>query len=95
MFPSPPTPGTPLDKNDHGEPWTLDADGLDLAFITSSGEKLEEQSWFYYLAEIALRRIVNRILSAFYASSFESWTSFDVHEFITIAHSFELELETW
>ena len=95
MFPSPPTPGTPFAQNEKGRPLTLDVDGLDLASVSSSGENLEEQSWFYYLAEIALRRIGNRILSAFYASGYEYWASFDVHEYIRTAEGFELELETW
>lgn len=33
----------------------------------------EERSWFFYLAEISLRRIINDILSTFYDKGEEHW----------------------
>jgi hypothetical protein len=33
----------------------------------------EERSWFYYLAEISLRRTMNRILSIFYGQGEQHW----------------------
>ncbi|TVY45305.1 putative beta-glucosidase I, partial [Lachnellula occidentalis] len=33
----------------------------------------EDQSWYYYLTEIALRRIGNRVLNTFYKDGFMSW----------------------
>ncbi|KAF3396171.1 hypothetical protein F1880_006919 [Penicillium rolfsii] len=95
MFPSPPTtPGTPIE----GSVQMIGDSRLSLEGYTPMNEisdNLEEQSWFYYLAEIALRRIGNRIVHAFYSSGHESWANFDVAEYIQMTEGFEHELETW
>jgi hypothetical protein len=95
MFPSPPTtPGTPIEG-------TLRTIGNIQSIMgrctpmNEISENLEEQSWFYYLAEIALRRIGNRIIHTFYSSDHEFWARFDVTEFIELTERFEHELETW
>lgn len=74
---------------------TIDADALDLASVASCSENSEQQSWYYYLAETALRRIIDRIVNAFYASGFEPGATLDVQKSITMAEGFELELDAW
>jgi hypothetical protein len=95
MFPSPPTtPGTPIEGSLRS---TGDTHSIVGGYTPASdiSENLEEQSWFYYLAEIALRRIGNRIIHAFYSSDHQSWADFNVTEFTAMAEGFEHELEAW
>jgi len=43
----------------------------------------EEKSWYYYLTEIALRRIGNRIINTFYRQDHCTWI--DINPLISIA----------
>lgn len=54
----------------------------------------EEESWLYYLAEISLRRIANRILEHIYASGELSWNAPYSHLLEHFASSQE-ELLLW
>jgi hypothetical protein len=53
----------------------------------------EEQSWYYYLTEVALRRISNRIKNTFYQQDPESWMN--IEPLIPIALEFEAQIATW
>ncbi|KAJ6086191.1 hypothetical protein N7486_010472 [Penicillium sp. IBT 16267x] len=55
----------------------------------------QQQAWFYYLSEIALRRIGNRVLNSLYKESFESWKEYDIPSTIKIAHEFLRQLNEW
>lgn len=55
----------------------------------------QEESWYYYLTEITLRRIVNRILNAFYAQGYEGWTRDTICFMAKAAGEFERQLEEW
>ncbi|KAJ5770035.1 uncharacterized protein N7511_002086 [Penicillium nucicola] len=55
----------------------------------------QEQGWFYYLSEIALRRIGNRILESLYKDGFESWTKLNIPSTIQIANEFLRQLTEW
>lgn len=55
----------------------------------------QEQAWFYYLSEIALRQIGNRVLDSFYQQSFESWKKYDIPSTIQIANEFFRQLNEW
>lgn len=55
----------------------------------------QEQAWFYYLSEVALRRIGNCILNFFYKDSFESWRECDIPSTIKIADEFFRQLDEW
>ncbi|KAE8396366.1 hypothetical protein BDV23DRAFT_48080 [Aspergillus alliaceus] len=53
----------------------------------------EEQSWYYYLTEVALRRIGNRVLNAFYRRGQSMWS--DIKPFIPLALEFETQINAW
>lgn len=53
----------------------------------------EEESWYYYLTEVALRRIGNRIINTFYRQDHRSWI--DVKPLISIALEFDAQVSTW
>ena len=55
----------------------------------------EDQSWYYYLTEIALRRIGNRVLNAFYKDGFMSWLNLPpqaISGMIKVAKHFDDEI---
>ncbi|KAF2086368.1 hypothetical protein K490DRAFT_7350, partial [Saccharata proteae CBS 121410] len=54
-----------------------------------------EQSWFYYLAEIAIRRIANRITNAFYLKDSSVWSNTSLDEMIRDSDELELQLDQW
>ncbi|KAL4765046.1 Zn(II)2Cys6 transcription factor [Aspergillus foveolatus] len=53
----------------------------------------EEQSWYYYLTEVALRRIGNRVLNAFYREDSSTWAN--VRPLIPMALEFESQINAW
>lgn len=53
----------------------------------------EEESWYYYLTEVALRRIGNRIINTFFQRSPIEWINID--RFIGVATEFEAQVSTW
>ncbi|EFQ99027.1 C6 zinc finger domain-containing protein [Nannizzia gypsea CBS 118893] len=69
--------------------------GLSMPPPTGASGPAEESSWFYYLAEISLRRIMNSVLEAFYCRQ-ESWWS--THNFALLLSqftSFSDQLDLW
>lgn len=90
MFPSPPTPGglepgTPLDDKGDGEQSELRAHSKRLCN--------EEESWYYYLTEIALRRIGNRIVNTFFQRSARTWKN--IQPLLSIAFEFDTQVSSW
>ena len=55
----------------------------------------EEQSWYYYLTELALRRIGNRIINTFYQHPEEHKSWLDITPLIPIAQELEAQISTW
>ena len=53
----------------------------------------EEKSWYYYLTEVALRRIGNRILNTFYRQDHTNWLH--ITPLIPIAKEFEEQILVW
>lgn len=62
---------------------------------TDSMHETQQQSWYYYLIEIALRRIENRILNALNPKKHGSGFGVPVVEMLRIAIDFEKELLQW
>ena len=66
-----------------------------------SGTKLlvshqqQEQSWFYYLTEITLRRIGNRVLNTLYSAGYASWANNMMPFMVNAAEEFEQQLQEW
>lgn len=53
----------------------------------------EEESWYYYLTEIALRRIGNRIINTFFRRDRISWLN--IRPLLRIAQEFEAQVSSW
>ena len=53
----------------------------------------EEESWYYYLTEIAIRRIGNRIINTFFRQDHASWLN--VKPLLRIALEFDTQLSSW
>lgn len=53
----------------------------------------EEESWYYYLTEIALRRIGNRIVNTFFRQEPRFW--FDIKPLLRMAQEFEAQVSSW
>jgi hypothetical protein len=51
--------------------------------------------WGYYLSDIAVRRIANRLVNAFYQDSASSWLSMPIDRMIRVAKELELQLTQW
>lgn len=106
LFPTPPTLPEEYSKHRdqtsdstnseslHGLP-DVDQSGLPSWGICNHISKLfnEEQSWYYYLTELALRRIGNRVLNAFYREEPSTWSN--IKPLIPIALEFEAQINTW
>lgn len=54
-----------------------------------------EKSWGYYLSDIAVRRIANRVMNTFYRGSPSSWLSMPLERMIRMAEELELQLTQW
>ena len=61
--------------------------------IGLTAQQQQEQTWFYYLTEITLRRIVNRVLNLLYTRDAESWTEGLLLPKIGAVQQFEEQLE--
>lgn len=102
MFPSPPTPASPT-RSPHetftgqtpASTSTAASSHIPRTMSSSTSEQAEEQSWFYYLSEIAVRRIENRMLCAFYKFDHNSWSKMGLATMICAAEEIEAQLETW
>ncbi|KAK0342168.1 hypothetical protein LTR91_023843 [Friedmanniomyces endolithicus] len=53
----------------------------------------EEESWYYYLTEIALRRIGNRIINTFFRKDPAAWLN--VKPLLRIALEFDTQVSAW
>lgn len=53
----------------------------------------EEESWYYYLTEVALRRIGNRVINTFFQKSPDEWLN--IEQFTDVAVEFEAQVSTW
>lgn len=54
-----------------------------------------EQSWFYYLTEITVRRIGNRILRMMYVGGHAAWTADAIPSLAKTAREFDCQLQEW
>ncbi|CAG8934760.1 unnamed protein product [Penicillium salamii] len=106
LFPTPPTlpDNYPNSGDDLGDgtdpgaaPWSLNTERSNIPprgiynHITNLFD--EQQSWYYYLTEVALRRIGNRVLNAFYREEPSAWSN--IKPFISIAFEFESQINAW
>jgi Fungal Zn(2)-Cys(6) binuclear cluster domain len=87
VFPTPPS-GIQSPRQDNEQ----------LNQVTSQVDSFEvdqEKSWYYYLAEIAIRRIINRLMNVFYKKDEVAWLSMSVDRMIRIAAEIEIQIAQW
>jgi hypothetical protein len=96
MFPSPPDPASsaasPVLNTSTISPASSSSRRL---HSNNTLQREQEQSWFYYLSEIALRRIGNRVLNAFYREECQQWMNMNVESLLKVAEEFFQMLEQW
>ena len=54
-----------------------------------------ERSWYYYLADIAVRRILQRVFDLFYKSSHQTWSEQVLSRLIWSAEELDQQLTQW
>ena len=54
-----------------------------------------ERVWSYYLSEIAVRKIGNRVMNCFYQDDAAHWLTMPLHRMTRIAEELELQLSQW
>ncbi|CAI4212826.1 unnamed protein product [Parascedosporium putredinis] len=88
MLPSPPS-GIAPSPPAHPSPETPSSQSRPLAI-----EPEEEKSWFYYLAEVSFRKMMNRAIATMGASGEQGWIS-NVHENLTHYKALDEEINIW
>ncbi|KAF2154469.1 hypothetical protein K461DRAFT_312359 [Myriangium duriaei CBS 260.36] len=104
LFPIPPTPQEPS-QDMHGLPYDpayasspTSAPNNRSAVDTTlkahaKGAYHEEESWYYYLTEIALRRIGNRIVNTFFRQETQEWLN--IGPLLGIAVELDTQVSAW
>jgi hypothetical protein len=103
LFPSPPNASSPAsDLITVAEEFQGQSNSLPRATLSVASRRHEssivpnqDQSWYYYLSEIALRRIGNRVLNTFYMEDMNSWFTMHISSMVAIANDFEIQLTQW
>ncbi|ATY67448.1 Fungal transcriptional regulatory [Cordyceps militaris] len=95
LFPSPPSPipdNLGDDRSTDGHT-SINAEELELR---QHAVRLcnEEESWYYYLTEIALRRIGNRIVNTFFRQGRSAWIM-NLKPLLRMAKEFEAQVSSW
>jgi len=109
MFPSPPSPLATDHRPtlSHATPLTeAEASSSILSFsqmlspgqddeVKMHAKRLcnEEESWYYYLTEVALRRIGNRVINTFFRQDRSEWMN--IEPYLDVAIEFEAQVSTW
>ncbi|PVH85798.1 hypothetical protein DL98DRAFT_37513 [Cadophora sp. DSE1049] len=99
LFPSPPWVSSPtseeLEVEHTPSNWNRTPGSHASSSRSAEHSKEQEKSWFYYLTEIAFRRIGNRILNIFYGEENPDCSSMDILDMIRMTSDFERELDQW
>ncbi|KAK3617946.1 hypothetical protein LTR22_026550 [Elasticomyces elasticus] len=62
---------------------------------SSEWETVHQSSWYYYLSEVAYRRIVHRTITTLYDTSPEQWLSMGVQRLHRIAAELDAQIVQW
>lgn len=54
-----------------------------------------EEGWYYYLADIAARRILQRVISSFYCSGESMWLDAPFQKLLKTAEELDRQLKEW
>jgi hypothetical protein len=82
VFPSPPG-GTPEPEDNSP------------AKVWESSDPAFQQSWYYYLSEIASRRIGNRIIHALHSMQPHEWAMVPLRRLLRIAEELDTQVRQW
>lgn len=96
LFPSPPSPPSPAQYVTGAGATDPMPDGTSFPHTTgldNAGTVRQTESWYYYLTEVALRRIGNRIINTFFTGNRESWML--IEPYLDIAVEFEAQVSSW
>lgn len=64
--------------------------------VSESGLEPElERAWYYYLADIAARRILQRVCDQFYRSHHQTWLEEDTSKLMWSAEELDQQLIQW
>ncbi|KAF2187911.1 hypothetical protein K469DRAFT_568400 [Zopfia rhizophila CBS 207.26] len=88
VFPTPPSGSPEL-------PGASFKDTAAAAYRNAFSEPDMELIWCYYLSEIAVRKIGNRLMNCFYEHDESSWLSMPLNRMIRVAEELELQLSQW
>jgi len=104
MFPSPPNEEDVTSIADGESPFTNDSISLQGVGeptpgqqhrTPSFGQSQQRQSWYYYLSDIALRRIFNSVLNSFYTTEHHAGFNMPVQNMVDTAIEFLEQLSQW
>lgn len=72
-----------------------DLSGIDDSMSPSISHSELEESWYYYLADIAARRILQRVIGAFYESDHPTWINIPFQSMSQTAVELDRQLAEW
>lgn len=96
LFPSPPSPILTENSSEDGTTNDHISIGSEELELRRHAVRLcsEEESWYYYLTEIALRRIGNRIVNTFFREGRSAWI-LNMKPLLRMAKEFEVQVSAW
>ncbi|PMB66750.1 hypothetical protein BM221_007746 [Beauveria bassiana] len=96
LFPSPPSPIPTNSSDDDGVTGRNNFTSTEDLELRQHAVRLcnEEESWYYYLTEIALRRIGNRIVNTFFRQGRSAWIM-NLKPLLRMAKEFEAQVSSW
>ncbi|KAM3469264.1 hypothetical protein MY5147_007190 [Beauveria neobassiana] len=96
LFPSPPSPIPTNSSDDDGVTGGNNFASTEDLELRQHAVRLcnEEESWYYYLTEIALRRIGNRIVNTFFRQGRSAWMM-NLKPLLRMAKEFEAQVSSW
>jgi hypothetical protein len=97
MFPSPPnTDGSAMTSESFVSPMSAEmASNSVIDQPPRSFSESQEKSWYYYLSEIALRRIGNNVLNTFYTSDQYPGSDMSIQVMVKSATNFLDQMTQW
>ena len=92
-FPTPPCPTDDVEIFDNN---SISITELHPESVFTRHSELDlEMIWSYYLSELAVRRIANRIMNCFYRNGESSWLAMPIDRMIRVADELELQISQW
>lgn len=90
-----PTPPCPLGAEDSIVDTISDGSSHYHSITDQPAEPDLEKIWSYYLSELAVRKIANRIMNCFYKENERHWLTMPLDRMIRVANELELQVTQW